>query len=275
MCCRSVVLRVTLVAGLVPVVVHVAGLVPSSSSCVPGRALGRLASSTFTTAWRATLTVVPGASSSSSVVVADGDHGAVDARAEHHLGAGSPIEDWVAPGPADGAAAGRTIRNQKTSAIRTNGRKPARSFTKKHLRYGVRARQRAESLDRGSSVTGVAPADRPAVASRASRFGHSSASNRLRLRRGRRRALPNGAVAGAASPRCSQAAGGGDPAARRAGQEAAADQERLGDLLDGLALLADGDRQGGEPDRAAAEAAAERRRARPGRAGRGPSSSTS
>ena len=52
--------------------------------------------------------------------------------------------------------------------------------------------------------------------------------------------------------------GGGDPAARRPGQEALPDQERLGDLLDGLALLTDRDRQRGEADRAAAEPPAQR-----------------
>ena len=53
--------------------------------------------------------------------------------------------------------------------------------------------------------------------------------------------------------------GGGrrDAAARRAGEQAGADQERLGDLLDGLALLADRDGEGRDADRSPAEAAAQ------------------
>src|SRR3954447_20492755 len=46
---------------------------------------------------------------------------------------------------------------------------------------------------------------------------------------------------------------GGDPATGRAGQQPRADEERLGDRLDGLGLLGHRDRQGGQPHRAAAE----------------------
>ena len=49
--------------------------------------------------------------------------------------------------------------------------------------------------------------------------------------------------------------GGGDPAARRAGQHAGTDQERLADLLDRLRLLGDGHGQRGQADRSPAEAA--------------------
>src|SRR4051794_33449534 len=48
-----------------------------------------------------------------------------------------------------------------------------------------------------------------------------------------------------------------DPAPGGAGQQPKPDEEGFGDLLDGLALLADGDRQRAEPDRPAAEAAAQ------------------
>ena len=46
---------------------------------------------------------------------------------------------------------------------------------------------------------------------------------------------------------------GGDPAARRADDEAGPEQERFGDFFDRLGLLADRDRHRGKPDRAAAE----------------------
>ena len=49
-----------------------------------------------------------------------------------------------------------------------------------------------------------------------------------------------------------------DPAARRPGQQPGPHEVRLGDLFDGLALFADGDGQGAEPDRAAPELADER-----------------
>src|SRR5690349_21795073 len=47
------------------------------------------------------------------------------------------------------------IRNQKTRAIRTNGRKPARSCTEGFTSMVFGHGARAESLDRGSSVRGV------------------------------------------------------------------------------------------------------------------------
>src|ERR1700733_6878988 len=46
---------------------------------------------------------------------------------------------------------------------------------------------------------------------------------------------------------------GGDPAARRPGEQAVPDQERLGDRLDGLRLLPYRDGEGGQANRAAAE----------------------
>ncbi len=46
-----------------------------------------------------------------------------------------------------------------------------------------------------------------------------------------------------------------DPSTGRAGEQPGADEERLGDLLDGLDLLADGDRERPDTDRSAAEAA--------------------
>jgi len=50
---------------------------------------------------------------------------------------------------------------------------------------------------------------------------------------------------------------GRDATSRRTGEEAVAHQEGLGDLLHGLALLPHGDRERGDADRAAAEAAAQ------------------
>ena len=49
----------------------------------------------------------------------------------------------------------------------------------------------------------------------------------------------------------------GDPAARRTGQESQSYEEGLGELLDGLSLLTDGHRKRRDPDRPAAEAAAQ------------------
>ena len=73
---------------------------------------------------------------------------------------------------------------------------------------------------------------------------------------------------GGASPRCAHAAGRGHPAPRGTGQEALAHQERLGDLLDGLALLAhrDGQRAHARPGHRRTGGRA--RRARHGRGGR-------
>ena len=54
-----------------------------------------------------------------------------------------------------------------------------------------------------------------------------------------------------------------DAAAGRAGDHALLDEERLVHVLDGLGLLADADRHGAEPDRAAAELLADRVEDRP------------
>ena len=53
-------------------------------------------------------------------------------------------------------------------------------------------------------------------------------------------------------------AGGGDPAARRALEQARLEQERLVDLLDRLRLLRHRDREGVEADRLPGEGLAER-----------------
>src|ERR687898_3040446 len=66
-----------------------------------------------------------------------------------------------------------------------------------------------------------------------------------------------------AEPEVGEGGRGGDPAARRAHQEAPLDEERLVDVLDGLGLLADADGQRGEPHGTTAEALADGRQDRP------------
>ena len=74
---------------------------------------------------------------------------------------------------------------------------------------------------------------------------------------------------GGVRPRCSHASGAAARPARRAGHEALADQERLGDGLDGLGLLADGHRQRATARPARRRTGGTARRARRGRAGPG------
>ena len=79
----------------------------------------------------------------------------------------------------------------------------------------------------------------------------------------------NGRRRGRVEPEVPPGGRGGDPAARRAGQQPDAHQERLGDLLDRLPLLAHRDRQRGDARPARRRSGGTARRARPGRAGRG------
>ena len=73
-------------------------------------------------------------------------------------------------------------------------------------------------------------------------------------RRPRRGSARSAGAPGRGAPRPRR----GHPAARRADQQPLAHEERLGDRLDGLGLLAHGDGEGGQPDRSPAEAAAQR-----------------
>ena len=111
------------------------------------------------------------------------------------------------------------------------------------------------------------PIDRSSGA-RASRAGPprprrpSRAGRRLRSLR-RRGSGGDSAPPGAARPRCAYAAGVATRPRGRAQEQTLLEQERLVDVLDGLGLLGDGDRQRAQPDRLAAERLAQRREDRP------------
>ena len=89
------------------------------------------------------------------------------------------------------------------------------------------------------------------------------------VRRQARRAAHGCRRRGRAQPEVRPGRGGGDPAARRADQQALAHEERLGDRLDGLGLLAHGhgERREARPGRRRTACTAPR--GRRGRAGRG------
>ena len=86
---------------------------------------------------------------------------------------------------------------------------------------------------------------------------------RARCPLGSNRLGPPPDSAGTSSPRCTYAAGGGDPAAWRSLQQALLEQERLVDVLDGLGLLGHRDRERAEADRLARERRAQRVEDRP------------
>src|SRR6476619_7629784 len=124
----------------------------------------------------------------------------------------------------------------------TSGNREASSGTKKPLERAEMVGDGPGRPDRRASVAAT-------VTQAAIRTGSVVEQRRVAgvRGRGRRRHEPEVLPGGR----------GGDPPAGGPSEETVAHQERLGHLLDGLPLLADGDRERGDPDRPAAEPATE------------------